>query len=357
MSDAIEKADRPAAGESYFQGTEPFLSVFTQTQVVLSGIRLTFDERVAHNISELVSQIENARRTFVHSGDIVKALQDIARISSSYQQRVQAWESEASRREKGRAVISGEKIAKMKAEHSRVRMQATLGSRAITKLEVELHQLTNQQLQRNVEKSESVDTSEPEDVQPEVTVDQKAVAEAVEKLRRLLKFSFNEALELNYQDFSQTEQKHRRVMTHFAKSAFILEIVWTQTELQTELPQIGEASYQLNRSGAPAVCRDLRIWLIPISSSASKALKIAADEVELVADGRDLDNFRFGIETVDDFSPFEGPLSLTPEGVETVQKIQASCRNKNIDFALGYADLRQLELAQTEIKISVAEQE
>ena len=130
-------------GRSFYNGTEPFLAVFTQTQVVLSGVRLTFDERIAHNISDLGAQIENARRTFVHSGNVVKALQDVGRITANYRQRLQAWENEATKREQYQRGQSGQKIAKMKAEHSRVRNKSMLGMRSLTKLEVELHQLSN----------------------------------------------------------------------------------------------------------------------------------------------------------------------------------------------------------------------
>ena len=139
---------------SVYTGSEPIFSVFMQTQVNLQSVRMTIKGRVLHQVSDLVSAIEVARREFRHIGDPHKAMQDTKRIQAVYDQRVQDWNRTASGLERDKRGMSGQELQKMKAEHTRVRSSLNVLNRYFTKLEVELSQIAAMELTKSREENE-----------------------------------------------------------------------------------------------------------------------------------------------------------------------------------------------------------
>ena len=87
QSDSAGDAKMPSNFEgSSFDGTESFFAVYTQTQVVLNGVRLTINGNISQQVSDLAAQIETARRNFIHTNDVTSAIQDVMRISSTFRQ-------------------------------------------------------------------------------------------------------------------------------------------------------------------------------------------------------------------------------------------------------------------------------
>lgn len=130
--------------ENFYEGSEPFFTFFTQPQVLLSTIRLTVDQQLAVNVSDLSSQMEAARRGFQHSGNIIMACQEVARIASLFQIRVQAWERELQLQQSNKRKMSGMFIHKLKAEAAQIRGRVSAIDRALVKLEVTLHQMAGE---------------------------------------------------------------------------------------------------------------------------------------------------------------------------------------------------------------------
>lgn len=115
-----------------------------QAQVNLNAIRLTLDEQVVYSVFDLAAQIETARRVFLHSGNLVAALQDMRRIENQFEICIQSWEGDVTERERNKRGKSGNELARMKAEVSRVRNKINLTRRTLTKLRIELYSLSAQ---------------------------------------------------------------------------------------------------------------------------------------------------------------------------------------------------------------------
>lgn len=130
--------------ENVYTGSEPFFSFFTQSQVILSTLRLTLDARVVVQTSDLSSQMESARRGFQHSGNLIVVVQDVGRIAAQFKQRAQQWEREIQNREQNKSGMSGALIQRLKAEATQVRGRILGIDRALIKLEVMLHQMAGE---------------------------------------------------------------------------------------------------------------------------------------------------------------------------------------------------------------------
>ena len=136
-----------SAGDQYaYEGSEPIFSVFMQAQVNLQTTRLTIKERVVQNVSDLVAEMELARREFMHLGNATKAIQDCKRIGTTFEQRAQEWNRAAQAIERDTRNMSGNDAKRMRAEHSRIRTSLNVLNRYFTKLEVELNQIAANQL-------------------------------------------------------------------------------------------------------------------------------------------------------------------------------------------------------------------
>lgn len=347
--------------KSFYDGTEPFLAIFTQTQVVLSGVRLTFDERIAQNISDLGAQIENARRTFVHSGDVIKALQDVGRITANYRQRLQAWENEATKREQYQRGQSGEKIAKMKAEHSRVRNKSMLGTRSLTKLEIELHQLSNDSQPANVpieensgSNSRNVDRGRDGSTDQMLTAIPEHILESHESaIASVLGKLVGNGLVITHTDANRTVDDGKEQAWDL-KLPFALISGWYSKQEESAV-EIGRQDYKLRRIAEPRKKRDLRIWLIPKSRQASESLSLAFDRIHLTLEGRNIDACRL------DFQCNQYDEMLDAESLPKSNSIRAFVERihervfvaQNIPFFVVHADFNNLELSQNQLVLKV----
>jgi hypothetical protein len=167
-SSRIEGADgKPAEHlgddtENFYQGSEPFFSFFTQAQIDLGTVRLTLEDRVVQPTSDLASQMESSRRSFLHSGDLISVMQDVMRIKSQFEQRTQSWERDAQNRGSDKRGQSGATIQRMKTEISRVRGKILITNRTLMKLEVKLHQMAGE-AEDEAKRAAELEVAEAED--------------------------------------------------------------------------------------------------------------------------------------------------------------------------------------------------
>ena len=142
--------------ENFYNGSEPFFAFFTQAQVILSTLRLTLENQVIVPTNDLSAQMESARRSFRHSGNMIVVVQDVSRIASQFRHRVQAWEREVQNREQDKRGMNGTLIQRIKAEVAHVRSRIHGIDRALIKLEVKLHQMAGEAKDENrrVDRSE-----------------------------------------------------------------------------------------------------------------------------------------------------------------------------------------------------------
>ena len=333
------------------------MAVFTQTQVVLSGIRLTFDENIAQTTSDLGPQIEDARRTFVHTGDVTKAIQDIGRIAATYRQRVQSWEAEANRRENNKQAFSGEKIAKMKAEHSRVRTKAMLGDRSLTKLTVELHQLSSTDLKptevviSNRPTVQAVEETKQDDIEVQIPEEQ------LQKYLRAVESVLENVITKEGQVFRFDSGKFKHdplegVDQVWGEGGALAVIAsWSVVEKEVER-SYGEPDYSLSRSGKPMTHRDLRIWLVPRTPKAAESLETIYERLDVVLSGFELDKYRLDFSIGDLELLDKERLPLSKKVANWIRKTGRKVAESH-PMCLVYADLRQLELKQNEMLLQV----
>jgi hypothetical protein len=295
-------SERTEASGNYYSGSETFFGVFTQAQVYLSGVRLVHDGKVTQQVSDLASQIENNRRRFLHSGDVNFALQELTRITNAYNQRVQNWESEASRRERNKKTMSGGALAKMKAELSMVRTKIRLAGRTLTKLEVELHQIAGRELSEsnrqqesggnrngNSGRSEVVAEAMPNvEQQPTMTQEEQAkAAECVRAVDRFLKQSVGKSLTVAFDEANlRVADKPDQIEQAWDAAAdagipIFLAAGWT-----VKHPNILDGANRERKK------LDLCFWLIPKSLNASQSLALIDGQIQLWISSRKLDSAR-----------------------------------------------------------------
>ncbi len=295
------RPEREDSSGNFYSGSETFFGVFTQAQVYLMGVRLVHDGKVTQQVSDLASQIENNRRRFLHSGDVNFALQELARITSAYNQRVQAWEAEASRRERNKKTMSGGALAKMKSEFSMVRTKTRLASRTLTKLEVELHQISGRESSEVTKHPSMVeakhnpalfDDQVPEGLQEKqmrmLTAEEQSQAdEFLRKVNELLEQLVGASLLVSY------ENAHREVTGDQDRK----EQVW-DVPTGKGIPVLLVAGWTVKHPGNDDGLNlerkklDLSLWLVPRSLGASQALALVDGRVELWVSSRKLDQTR-----------------------------------------------------------------
>jgi hypothetical protein len=345
------KIEREDGQGNFYSGSETFFGVFTQAQVYLHGVRLVHNEKVTQQVSDLASQIENNRRKFLHSGDVNFALQELLRIASSFNQRVQAWESEATRRERNKKAMSGAALAKMKSEFSMVRTKVRLASRTLTKLEIELHQIAGKEL------SESNDAALTTDVQtkrmPVATVndlmepqkpaispeEQARAAECAQELDQVLKQLIGDSMLVSFENAKQRVSGDPDRMEQLwdtpatAKIPLLLVVGW-----HTKHPDQADAGQDRKRL-------DLTVWLIPKSMNASRALGHADGQVSLAIRSRKLDSANITFETA---SETEFPRSEVITGF--LEKFANRYGDDSPTLLVGH--FRNLEWSQRKVLVT-----
>jgi len=351
---------REQGTSTFYTGTEAFFGVFTQTQVVMNGVRLVHNEKVTQQVSDLASQIENIRRRFLHSGDVNFALQECVRITNSFNQRVQAWEAEASRRERNKASMSGHALAKMKSEFSMVRTKIRLASRTLTKLEIELHQIAGRELFESNEQQRSNEASNDQPAQSQTTApkapveqqtsalsleEQAKAAEYVREVNLLLHQLVGESLLVSY------ENADREVPGDPDR----MEQVW-DAPAAAEIPVLLVGGWTVKHpnlvdgQGLERKKLDLCFWLVPKSLNASKALRWVDGNTNLWIRSRKLDSAKitFGIATENEF-----PKS------ELIAGFLEKFANKygNQSPTLLVAHFRNLEWTQKTVIVSCSEKQ
>jgi hypothetical protein len=113
---------RPASG------MEMNLGDFTRTEGLMKSLRLTLNNQIVIPVEEIAGGINDAARKF-KMGDLEQANLDVARLYSSYQQKVSQWESQARGLEqqmrtavaKNPKAVSIDTMNRMKSEQTAVR--------------------------------------------------------------------------------------------------------------------------------------------------------------------------------------------------------------------------------------------
>ncbi len=248
----------------FYSGTEPFFAFFTQAQVIINGLRMTFDEQIAQPVSDLASRIEAIRRKFRHDGDVHRALDEVGKIATKLDQRIQAWESEAQRRENNKTKMSGEKIQKMKVEFTQVRMKSRVARRTLTKLNIELYQISAGELPTAeydvARRNKEISVEEAEAAK-------KKRLESINIVNPILLKLFNDDLCLN-------DTAARFSASEYPKGK---EEVW-DPGYNAFLVAGWYMSQRTHRSGNDL---DLDVWLIPKDPVTATALSLLAPEINV----------------------------------------------------------------------------
>lgn len=126
--------------DSFYSGTEEFFSYFSQGQIGRTTLRLSLEDRIVASTTDLASSLEMTKRTFQHNGKIRTALQDVKRLSTQLQQRIQIWEREVQNRERNKHGASGGQNQRLKAAIVQVRMRSQGAERSMSKLLIILYQ-------------------------------------------------------------------------------------------------------------------------------------------------------------------------------------------------------------------------
>lgn len=299
----VERTKNPTENSgNYYSGTEPFIGQFMQAQVALSGMRLVHDGKITQNVSDLAAQIETIRRNFVHNGDADFALQEVNRVTVSFGQRVQRWESEAAQRKKLKRGMNANALAKMRTELGNVRAKIKLGQRTLTKLGIELHQIIGEENAGNGIPRPHFSTAGgsvgPTGVEVEERAEPKAPVETVSA--QFVKLcvegvydSLKKLLDTNEQDqpILSVDQANanlipldieRRVEQVFSRE-------YTSTFPVFLVAGWGERNPEFIGRQKRRRYRDLFFWLVPKSDNASRALSLASGQIQMKLEGVDED--------------------------------------------------------------------
>jgi hypothetical protein len=118
------------------------IGLFSRVQQLIQSVRLTQDERVVVETSDVGSEVHTARKEF-EMRHLDQALRAVTRVSAGFDQKVAQWENLARRKESQKQKMSMLEIRKMTAEHSQVRTRIGLARAQIRRLRVGLDQMEN----------------------------------------------------------------------------------------------------------------------------------------------------------------------------------------------------------------------
>lgn len=131
-----------SGGAGFRGGPEVDIGLFSRVQQLIHGVRLTQDERIAVQTSDVASEVHVARKEF-EMGHVEQALRAIVRVSAGVDQKVAQWESRARQKESQKRNLSMLQIRKMNSEHAQVRARVELLRGQLRRLRVGLDQLNN----------------------------------------------------------------------------------------------------------------------------------------------------------------------------------------------------------------------
>jgi len=161
-------AEAPGGVAQHLSGLEINLGDFTRTQGLMKSLRLLLNNQIVVPVEEIASGISEAGRKF-KLGDLEQANQDVARLYSSFGQRVSQWEGQARGLEqqmkmqaaKNPKSISIEAMNRMKSEQTAVRTRIRTAEVQFRRL----HQALDQAF-TNFQRQPASDTSEPPTAAP-----------------------------------------------------------------------------------------------------------------------------------------------------------------------------------------------
>ena len=121
-----------------FSGTEPIFGGFTNSSTIISNIRLTHGGQIFASVVDLGAAIVTLAREYKFHGDPVRAYQDIIRIRSSFDGRVQQWKNEEMSRLQAKRAMNGNQLRELEKELNRVRLEIARGESTLNKLQNDL---------------------------------------------------------------------------------------------------------------------------------------------------------------------------------------------------------------------------
>lgn len=121
-----------------FTGTEPIFGGFTNTATIISNLRLTHDGQIYVSVLDVGAAITTLAREYRFHGDAVRAYQQIVRLRSNFETRVQQWKSEEGIRLQKKKSMNGNQLRDLEKELNRVHLEIARGESTLNKLQNDL---------------------------------------------------------------------------------------------------------------------------------------------------------------------------------------------------------------------------
>ncbi|MEC9094713.1 MAG: hypothetical protein VX438_18535 [Planctomycetota bacterium] len=121
-----------------FTGTEPVFGAFTHTSNIVTHLRLTHYGNIHTQMSDLGAAITAMAREYRFHGDAVRAYQDMVRVRSSFDGRVQQWRNEEFVRLQNKKNLNGNQLRELEKELNRVYLDIARGESALNRLQNDL---------------------------------------------------------------------------------------------------------------------------------------------------------------------------------------------------------------------------
>lgn len=169
-------------------GTEPVFGGFTNTATIISNIRLTHNGQIFAAVNDLGASITTLARDFRHHADAVRAYQEIIRLRSLFDNRVQLWKNEEAIRLQKKRSMNGNQLRDLEKELNRVRLDIARGVSTLNKLQNDLDLISRVGSECPLLKPQSQsDLQEESEYRPPVFRRKKAPNVAVSSLAKYLR--------------------------------------------------------------------------------------------------------------------------------------------------------------------------
>lgn len=212
-----------------FTGTEPIFGAFTHTSTIITNIRLTHYGKIYSPVNDIGAAVTALARDYRFHGDAVRAYQDMVRLRSNFEGRVQHWRSEEAIRLQNKKSLNGNQLRELEKELNRVYLEIARGESTLNRLENDLDLISRVgddcPLIKPQQQSPAVTDQDDPYVAPVIPQKEKTNG-ALASLNQLakpdgLKFSFADCQ--HHDDFDDTirehcydQASHVSVLTHWS---------------------------------------------------------------------------------------------------------------------------------------------
>lgn len=136
-----QENDAPVRSErrgTRFTGTEPIFGAFTHASTIITNVRLTHYGRIYSQVNDIGASVTAMARDYRFHGDAVRAYQDLVRLRSNFEGRVQHWRNEEAVRLQNKKSLNGNQLRELEKELNRVYLEIARGESTLNRLQNDL---------------------------------------------------------------------------------------------------------------------------------------------------------------------------------------------------------------------------